>query len=219
MKCPGLLLLLFCMFAAQSHGQKMTTGYIINENGDSITGHISTRDMKNYSDSLLFDQDNGGKKVFSTKDCKGFGSFKPAEKYQRWAVTMNMSYFDKDMYLINAGSVKTGTYFLKNIYSGAHVSLYYYKDPVTFKEHFFIRSGDSVEELIQKYREPTLAEALRPGRSPNYIIVYIFRDQLYKYFDWQHNRKLKLKVDFAEYFYPKMMSIIKEIDSEQSKAK
>jgi hypothetical protein len=215
MKYPGLFLL-FCMFAAQSHGQKMAAGYIVKENGDSLMGHISTRDMKNYSDTLLFEQANGGKKVFSTKDCKGFGSFKPAEKYERWTVTMDMSYFDKDMYLINAGSIKTDTHFLKNIYSGTHVSLYYYEDPVSFKEHFFIRSGDSMEELIQKYREPTLAEALRPGRSPNYVIVYIFRDQLYKYFDWEHNPKLKLKIDFAEYFYPKMVSIIKAIDDTKS---
>jgi hypothetical protein len=218
MKNFGALLLLFSISGTQLFSQKMIPGYILTDKGDSLMGYISGQDIKNYRDSFLFQPATGDRIFYNIKDCKGFGSFKPAEKFERWTVTIDMSYFDKDLYLINADSTRTGVFFLKNIYSGSAVSLYYYKDMTNFKEHFFIRSGNSMEELIQKFREPTLIEALRPGRSPNYIIVYIFRDQLYKYFDWQNNQKLKSKVDFAEYFYPKLVSIVKEIDNEKSKS-
>jgi hypothetical protein len=140
--------------------------------------------------------------ICTAKDCRAFGFFKPNEFYERWEGSIDMSYFDKDMYLINKDSIKTSVLFLRRIYNGTHISLYFYKDPITVKEHYFIKSGNSTGALVEKYREPTLSEALKPNKSPNYVIVYIFRDLLYKYFDWQHNRKLKLKIDFAACFYP-----------------
>lgn len=213
MKNIQLLFVLFCLPVIHVYGQKMTGGYILTENGDSLTGSLSSRHITNFNDSFLFAAGMTDQKIWYTaKGCRGFGTFKPDDKYERWTVSMDMSYFDRDMYLINKDSVATGAYFLKIIYKGSRISLYYYKDPIVLKEHYFIRSGETMEELIEKYREPTLIEALKPDKSPNYIIVYVFRDQLYKYFDWQHNGKLKSKVDVAEYFYPKMISIAKDID-------
>jgi hypothetical protein len=212
----NFVLILCCTGFIHTYSQKMIPGYILTEKGDSMNGTIAIQHIKNFSDSFLFVPTASNKKMWCTVgDCQGFGSYKPEEKYERWSVSMDMSYFDKDMYLINKDSVREGRYFLKNIYRGSRISLYYYKDPVIMKEHYFIRSGDSIEELVEKYREPTLIEALKPNQSPNYIIVYIFRNQLYKYFDWQHNSKLKTKVDVAEYFYSKMIAIARDIEASE----
>jgi hypothetical protein len=188
----------------------MSKGYVLTNEGDSLVGYISKRKTGD-EDNLLFTKNKTDKVTYNIKNCKGFGFFKPAAKYERYEVKMDMSYFDQYFYLINADSIQTNILFLKNIYQGLHMSLYFYRDKNS-KEHYFVKYKDSLEELVQKFRKPTLAEALIPGKSPNYIVVYIFRDQLLKYFDWQKNSKMKIDVEFAEYTYPRLLKIIKAID-------
>jgi hypothetical protein len=104
MKNIGTLVFSLLFFTTQLYSQKMAAGYILTKEGDSLTGYIRNHDIKNYKDSLLFRQtaQNGKSIFYNVKNCKGFGSFKPSVKYERWKTTIGISYFDKNYYLINA---------------------------------------------------------------------------------------------------------------------
>jgi hypothetical protein len=206
---------LFSFSNEQGYSQKIKQGYILTDSGDSLSGYIF-RDKKKTKHIFLFKSSSSSseKDSFSIQDCKGFGFFKPVLNYERWIVSMDMSWMDKDFNLMNVDSVKTDTVFLENIYGGSRISLYHYKD---VKDHYFVKFNGVVEELILRYTKPIDPVWFNFGKAPHHSAWYIFRDQLYKYFDWKTNHQLRIKVDFAEYDTPALVSIIRQIDKEKSK--
>lgn len=203
-----LLAVFFLGVMGQSQAQKMVPGYVITAGGDSLSGSLSQRDLKNYRDSALF---RSGEKSFyiNTANTRSFGTYDPGEVFEKWTGTLDMSHLN-DKYELYADTVRNATIFIRRIYTGSTISLFHYFD---LKDHFFVRFNGSVEELIHKYAKPAVWQGMKSGKSPHHNEIQIFRNQLYRYFDWQNDERLRTKIDFAEYNSKTLLSIVKSIDA------
>jgi hypothetical protein len=191
--------------------QKMVPGYIITINGDSLTGAIASKDLKKKVSGFLFYSNGRGniEKYISIHDCIAFGLYDPPTRFERWTGEMDQSYIGQNFQLENEGVVITDTVFLKIIFMGKSISLYQHYD---VRDHFFVKYNGEMQELIVRYTSPKDNPLFDRGRAPHHDVWKIFRNQLYQYFDWMHNKKLKIKVDFAEYDRNDFLSIISSID-------
>lgn len=219
MKSSSLCLaVMFLMLAGSqpAEGQKMVYGYVITTEGDSLNGYLSYRDIKYYRDSFLFssDPENGNRRIFNASNCRAFGLFDPFEVFEKWTGTLDMSHIN-ERYELYPDSVKNATIFMKNIYNGSSISLFHYYD---VKDHFLVKHNGNVEELIQKYARPSAWQGMKSGRAPHHNLMQIYRKQLYRFFDPEKNRRLKIEVDFSNYNYTSLLNVVQWIDLEYSAA-
>ena len=185
-------------------------GYVVMENGDTLKGNIRFREWANNSDSIViyFENSNKINRVLFSENCRLLVLSDPAEVYEKWTVTMEMSVIDKSTYLVkNEDSTRTATVFLKKIYDGEKISLYRFSDE---KDHFFVLTNGKMEELLMTYK--TYKPKTIEYNTASYSSFHRFRDQLQQFYDWQSEKKLTNKINRTNYAEDDLTEIIGWID-------
>jgi hypothetical protein len=205
-----LLLSLLAVFMAFAlHAQKQP-GYVLLDNGDTLTGSIRLKQKE----PLIVTFWNNDATEYSVKNCKAV-SLNGKDNYERWTVRMDMSHMSKEDYVIHCeDSVRTSTVLLKQLYKGKTISLFHCYE---LKDHFFLYNGKEMQELIVKYVGPDpkinpIAAATINGQWSVREERAIYKDQLRMYLDDEKDRKLKYRLDEAEYRRRDLLPIIVAID-------
>lgn len=210
------------LYFSFSHAQDVEVpGYVVLNSGDTLKGTVILRGYLSAPDSVQFSG-----RHYTVADCKAFAA--GPDVYKRWTVKMDLSYYDDIEHTIyNADSVLTTTVFLKQIHTTKNLELFKFHQfdwrrvlqPQKKKQHFYLldKANETMTELLVKYRAPDKHKSEFRGTGGEMSVagqtLNIYRDQLYAYFDFSNERKLKRKVDRLFYSEPTLIAIITEIDS------
>ena len=143
------VLIISLLVPNESYSQEnYQTGYVINQNGDTLKGLIDYRNWNKNPKKITFRSDITKESIFfSPLDLKKF--YVADESYEGAVVTVDSISNRVDELTENSTfRFRTDTIFLQCIVDGAK-SLYYYKDKNN-KEHFFINQGSKFELLQYK---------------------------------------------------------------------
>jgi hypothetical protein len=224
---PVLFLVLILSGTASIAQNRHAPGYIVLDNGDTLTGYIQLKGYYTAPDRVYYSKDAASKGIEYTVDnCRAFGT--RDELYQRWTVKMDMSTMHElDFVIHNEGSTITDTVFLKQVYKGNTLALFKYfrgnehsiLQDAKEKMHFFLFDGGQMQELVIKYKNPIRDQtfvtrtSIYTGDLVKRKVHCFYRAQLSAYLDIASEPRLKKKIDELVYDEKNLVKIISAIDS------
>lgn len=206
-----ILLLVSAVFSASAQQSKFKTGIVVTNTGDTLKGFFYVKKDPGSRDSLRYRKTLQSDVVsFAWSSLKYFGT--PGEDdYLVCTVKRNLEYIDPYAYnIMLQDSIITEAIPLTPVFKGKHLSLYKYYGP---SDYFFISDGVKVVQLVQTYRYLTTHEKyFSPGLLPRYFINYIFRNQLFEFFDFDSDRKMFNQLEKTDYLEYPLKSLISKMD-------
>lgn len=162
----------FCY--SQEHN--FTSGFYVNQNGDTVKGYLSV-DKKGSPTTFSFKKElqDANAENISFENCKGMLFNEESKTY--WFGKRSMMYVDPfSMRIENIDSFKTELIALKLLYSGPKLSLFFFDDKV---DHYFVGHDGQIEELEVTYRYTTEWEKSAYNvNPPTYFVNLLFRNQI-----------------------------------------
>ena len=208
----NLFILVFLTFVICSEcksQEKYRRGFILKNNGDTLAGLFLLNKVT--PGKLTFKKNNGDAPATLLPDGIKYLSLGKI-RYIRWTGTRNMTYVDKfDFYIKKQDSTITGSVFLKEIYSGKVISLYFFRDE---KEHFFAGTDNSITELIVDYRYPTDFEKMQQqgmNNPPSYFSTPRYQTQIKKLAGDLTRRKIN-EIEATEFDQLPLIRLFKFLD-------
>ena len=123
------------------------SGYVINNNGDTISGFLDYRNWDNNPERIKFKSKDGGILIFLPADIKAFATAN--EAYLSGIIQTEVS--SHEINLLNLDThfnIQTDTAFLQTLVAGKK-SLYFYKTSEG-KENFYVKNVEGFELLLYK---------------------------------------------------------------------
>jgi hypothetical protein len=197
--------------SASAQKSKFKTGILVTNAGDTLKGFIYVKKNPGSRDSLHYRKTQQSDEVsFAWSSLKYFGT-PEEEDFLVCTVKRNLEYIDPYTYnIMLQDSIISEAIPLTPVYKGKHLSLYKYYGP---SDYFFISDGAKVVQLVQTYRYLTNNEKLyNPGLLPRYFINYIFRNQLFEFFDFDADRKMFNLLEKTDYLEYPLKSLVSKMD-------
>lgn len=218
MICIGICCSMLISNTCIAQNKSFSPGYYIDQRGDTIKGFISMNDKDTTSVIFKFKtQLQDANAIIIPFDSSKSVFFKD-ELYVIWHGKKWMEYVDKFNFdIINPGKSITATIPLKLLYKGSRLSLYYYFD---VKDHFFIDDGNSMDELLVKYRyisDWEKTQDLNRINLPTYFSSPLYQYQIIAKMGDQLKRKQKFLIEATEYETRAMLTLFKALDRSKNK--
>lgn len=206
-----LLLMIMAAIPAAAQKGRFHEGLIVTTSGDTLKGAISIKKNPGSRDSLHFKKNEESDELaFSWSSLKYFKT-DDGDECLVCTVKRNLEFIDPYTFNINLqDSVKTEAIPLTTVYKGAHLSLYKFYGP---SDYYFICDGKRVVQLVQTYRYLTTNEKyFYQSRVPRYIINYLYRNQLYEFYDFDEDRKMTNLLENTDYAESPLKTLISKLD-------
>lgn len=212
MRCSVLLPVFFIsnILAAQKNFRE---AYIVNREGDTISGSIDHKEWKFSPTHILFksSDENAAAKEYGINELTAF-TIIDREAYRRDVVKISLHPSKLNEISGKDTTWKIDTVFLKVIYTGKQASLFSYTDKI--KERFYIQKlqGEQPTELIKR---EYLAE-----NGVSLIKEYTYKDQLKRlsYVNGISNDALVRKIDEMDYEERELEKLMKMINGNEGEA-
>ena len=188
-------------------------GYYVTQNGDTIKGYFWTKDQNKLSNLKMKKEVNETISTdLSFDTCQSL--LIKNRFYVSWYGKRCMAYvskFDFDLKYID--SFLTQTIPLRLLYQGSILSLFLYRSDV--KDHFFVKKGNSIAELIISYRYRTDLEKFTESHTRNpatYYVVPAYQNQLSAYLGDKLTKKLKDNIESCDYDEVALIRLFKRLN-------
>lgn len=203
--------MLFVILHAAAQKGRFNKGLIVTSSGDTLTGYISWKKNPGSRDSLHFKNNEQEDDVSFAWSSLTYFSTSGGEERIVSTVKRNLEYIDPYSFnIMLQDSIITEAIPLTVVYKGKHLSLYKYYGP---SDYYFISDGVKMVQLVQTYRYLTTNEKyFYQNRVPRYIINYIYRNQLFEFYDFDADRKMNGLLENTEYAEYPLQNLISKID-------
>jgi hypothetical protein len=158
-----------CIFAQSNYHQ----GYVVKNNGDTLKGYIDYREWTRCPTSIDFKINKEDHQIlpFNPHTIKefqvnGMGTYVT----YKGIISMDRTKFP-DLPLMQDTSKKLDTVFLKQIATGAHLTLFSHQDEI--KERFFVRENGQIVELKYSQYYTTDHQTIEKNIYRGQLIFYI----------------------------------------------
>lgn len=164
-----LVVLPACIFAQSNYHP----GYVVKNNDDTLKGYIDYREWTRCPTFIDFksNKEDGHTVKFDPHTIKEFqvNGMRTYVTY-RGPVSMDRTKFPDLPSMLDTGK-KIDTVFLKQIVTGAHLTLFSYQDEI--KERFFVAENDQIIELKYSQYYSTANQPIEKNTYRGQLIVYV----------------------------------------------
>lgn len=205
------MLLTCCSLTAVSQHGRFHSGLLVTAQGDTLNGFIHYKKNAGQLDSIFFRETLQSEiTAFAWHALKYYGT-PGKDDHVVCTVKRTLEYIDQFTYnIMLPDSVRVETIPLTAVYSGKKFSLYKYSGPV---DYYFLGDGVKVIQLVQTYRYLTNVDKLfYAGKVPRYFIHCKYRGQLYEFYDFNADEKLKNLLEITDYKEDQLKTLISKMD-------